>query len=169
MKKWLNSSGFLVEIVALIAGITIVGYALAQAPGVPSLLIPSPTGLEQIRVENTGPQIAIVNINQIRNTTGYVRVATGTTVATQLTNAQSIAVATGAITTWNINMPTAPADGQVVQVSCPGGDTTTLTIAATLPTSVAIVGTNPTSCTAATPTHAAFLYSAAANVWYRVD
>jgi hypothetical protein len=155
--------------VAAAAAIVPLSVLWAQAPGVPSLLVTSPTGLEQIRVENTGPQVAIVNINQIRNSNGYVAVAAGTTVTTTLTNAQAIAIATGAITTWNLNLPPAPADGQTVEVACPGGNTGTLTIAATLPTSVAIVGTNPTSCTAATPTHSRFLYSTAANTWYRID
>ena len=168
MKKVFSEASGLLAAVGLLV-VCAIGFALAQAPGVPSLLIPSPTGLEQIRVENTGPQIAVVNINQIRNSSGFVTVATGTTVATTLTNAQSVAIATGAITTWNLTLPTAPENGQIAEVACPGGDTTTLTIAATLPASVAIVGTNPTSCTAATPTHSRFLYSTAANTWYRID
>lgn len=159
IKKWLIGGA--------LAALAAIGFALAQPAGVPSLLITSPTGLELIRVENTGPQIAVVSLNQIRNARGYTLVATGTTVATTVPNTASILLATGAITTWNVTLPTAPEDGQVATIGCPGGNVTTLTIAATLPSGVAIAGTNPTSCTAATPTSSSFVYSTSANTWYR--
>jgi hypothetical protein len=164
MKKWLFGS------VAALIGLTAV--ALAQVPG---LFIASPTGLEQINVlvpstgtAVTNPQIQTVTINQIRNSTGYMLVAAGTTVTTNMTNLAQTLVAQGAITTWNVNLPSAPSDGQLVKVTCPGGNTGTLTIAVPSASTATIVGTNPTSCTASSGGGANFLYSLSANVWYRV-
>jgi hypothetical protein len=154
----------------------LLGAAIIAGAQVPSLLLSSPTGLEQIEVlvpSTTGvvtsPQKVQVTINQIRNSGGYTLVAAGTTVTTNMTNLSGMAIAQGAITTWNINLPPAPADGQDFTETCPGGNVGTLTIAATLPAGVAIVGTNPTSCTAATPTSATFKYSLSANTWYRAS
>ena len=151
----------------------LIGVAFAQVPG---LYIASPTGLEQINVlvPSTGtvvtnPQIQTVTINQIRNTTGYLLVAAGTTVNTVMTSLQQTLVAQGAITTWNVTLPASPADGLLAKITCPGGNTGTLAIsAAALPASTSIVGTNPTSCTASSGGGANFIYSLSANTWYRV-
>lgn len=147
--------------------------ALAQVPG---LFITSPTGLEQIEVfvpstgvVTTGPQKAQITLNQVRNAQGYTLVAAATTVSTQVANTSSILLATGAITTWNVNFATSPYDGLTMAVGCPGGNVTTLTPAATLPAGVTLVGAAVTSCTAATPTFASWIYSSAANVWYRIE
>jgi hypothetical protein len=147
--------------------------AVAQVPG---LFIASPTGLEQINVlvPSTGtlvtnPQIQTVTINQIRNTQGYTLVAAGTTVNTTIPNTSSILLATGAITTWNVTFPTAPYDGLLVKIGCPGGNVGTLTPAATLPTGVTIVGASFGSCTEATPTDAAWIYNTSGNIWYRTE
>lgn len=156
----------------LVALVALSGIALAQVPG---LFVTSPTGNEQINVlvpsttvVTTNPQIETVTVNQIRNSAGYVLVATGTTVATQVTNAQSNVLATGAITTWNINLPTAPADGQDVSIACPGGTATTVNVAATLPTSVSIVGTANPTCTSGGASGAEYTYNLSGNVWYRL-
>jgi len=171
MKSWRRTS--LIKLagasaVAIPLAIAIAAYS--QPAGVPQLSIPNPTGKEQVNVLGLGPQVETVTINQIRNSKGYLLVAAGTTVNTTLidTNVQNV-LATGAITTWNIVLSTAPEDGQEAVIGCPGGNTTTLSITATLPTGVAIVGTNPTSCTTATPTSSRFMYSASANTWYRVN
>lgn len=99
----------------------------------------------------------------------HTLVATGTTVATTIPNTSGIVLATGAITTWNIVLPTAPYNGQRVIIGCPGGTVSTLGITASLPASVAIVGTNPTSCTSGglISQAAAFTYDSTANTWYR--
>ena len=105
----------------------------------------------------------------LRSGETHTLVATGTTVATTVPASSGIVLATGAITTWNITLPTKPYTGQRVIIGCPGGTVTTLAIAATLPAGVAIVGTNPTSCTAGglISQAAAFTYSTSANTWYR--
>lgn len=157
----------------LLAGIAalglMAGLALAQVPG---LFIASPTGLEQIEVlvPSTGtivtnPQKQQVTINQIRNSEGYILVATGTTVATTIPNTASIAIVTGAITTWNVTLPTAPADGQIAKVTCPGGSVSTVAVSATSPQT--IVGTSYTSCS--TNSDASWHYAVTPNVWYRTE
>lgn len=147
--------------------------ALAQVPG---LFIASPTGLEQINVlvpsSNgivTNPQIQTVTINQIRNAEGYTLIAAGTTVTTQAPNTSAALLAIGAITTWNVNMPLAPTDGQLMKLSCPGGAVGTVSLAATLPTGVTIVGASYASCSSTSPTDAAYLYNASGNIWYRTE
>ena len=167
MKKWLIRSA---------AALGMVGLAALAIAQVPALFIASPTGLEQINVlvPSTGvivtnPDISTITVNQIRNADGYILVAAGTTVSTPMPNTAAMALATGAITTWNLTLPTAPYDGENALVGCPGGNVGTLSITATAPSGVAIVGANPTSCTEATPTSARFEYSLSANTWYRVS
>src|SRR5271163_1638181 len=79
--------------------------ARAQAPGVPSLVIASPTGLEQLRVDNGGSMLPIITLNQARNAVGHALVATGTTVTSAPTNVVDELIAIGAITTWNVTLP----------------------------------------------------------------
>jgi hypothetical protein len=156
-RKWLTGLGAL----ALIS----VGAAIAQVPATFSL-----TGSEIVRaaLPGGGTDIA-VPVYVLRNAQNHTLVATGTTVTTQVPATSGIVLATGAITTWNVNLPTAPYAGQTVVINCPGGTVTTLAIAATLPAGVAIVGTNPTSCTSGgtIAQGAAFNYSVTANTWYR--
>lgn len=152
--KWIG-----VASLALLAGV-----AIAQVPGTFNL-----TGNEIVRaaLPGGGSDIA-VPVYVMRNGHSHTLVATGTTVATTVPATAGAVLATGAITTWNIVLPTAPYSGQTVVIACPGGDTTTLGITASLPASVAIVGTNPTSCTASTATSSTWTYSVSANTWYRV-
>jgi hypothetical protein len=168
-----NRSLKVIGFLCALLGIAIWGHALththAQVPGVPSLNVVSPTGNEQIRVEGLGPQVEIIRLAQVRDAIGYLTVAAGTTVTTQAPNSASELIASGAITTWNLNLALAPYDGLRQRVSCPGGNTGTLTITATLPAGVAIVGVNPTSCTESSALGATFVYALAANTWYRVD
>lgn len=105
----------------------------------------------------------------LRSGANHQLVAAGTTVTTQVKPETEEVLATGAITTWNLNLPTAPYLGQKVIINCPGGTVSTLTITATLPASVAIVGTNPTSCTSGgtIAQGVGFTYSVGANTWYR--
>lgn len=160
----------------LLTGLSVAGLlgiavaAFAQSNGVPNPYgIASPTGLEQINVNNTGPYIATITLNQARNAQGYLLVPTGTTVNTTVPNTAAVVAATGTITTWNIVLPTAPYDGELVKASCPGGAASTVAITATLPASVAIVGTAYTACTASPATDAAFIYNASGNTWYRTE
>lgn len=149
--------------VALIAA----GAALAQVPG---LFIKSPLGTEQINVLNSGAQIATVTLNQIRNAAGIQLVATGTTVNTTVPNTVAKLLATGAITTWNVTFPTAPYDGEMLEVACPGG-AATVAMTATAPSGVTIVGTAFTACSSggAGANTGEWSYSIGANVWYRIQ
>src|ERR1700693_3811069 len=111
----------------------------------------------------------VVPTNVLRGAANHQLVPAGTTVTTQVLAVNEEVLATGAITTWNVNLPTVPFAGERVIINCPGGTVTTLTITATLPASVAIVGTNPTSCTSggAITNGSAWQYSLGANTWYR--
>ena len=177
MRKWYDgsylSSWAPVAIVGAVAGaIFLAMSAIAQ---VPSLIYTAITGLEQVEIFvpstgalTTGPQKVQITINQLRNATGYALVAGGTTVATQITQSQDNVLATAAITTWNVNLPTNPLDGQQVNLSCPGGTATTLNVAATLPAGVTIVGAATPTCTTGGATGAEYTYTASGNVWYRL-
>lgn len=137
--------------------------ALAQVPATFNL-----AGSEIVRaaLPGGGSDIA-VPAYVLRSGENHTLVATGTTVTTTVPATSGIVLATGAITTWTVTLPTSPYTGQRVQIGCPGGDVTTLTITATSPSGVAIAGTNPTSCTAATPTASSWTYSTSAKTWYR--
>lgn len=105
----------------------------------------------------------------VRSGENYTLVATGGTVSTTVPNTSGVVLATGAITTWNVLLPTSPYRGQRVIIGCPGGTVSTLTITATSPASVAIAGTNPTSCTSGglISQGVGFIYDNTANTWYR--
>ncbi len=155
--KWLAALGAS----ALLA----VGVAIAQVPATFNL-----TGNEIVRaaLPGGGSDIA-VPVYVLRSGGNHTFVAAGTTQTTQVPAGSGQVLATGAITTWNVNLPTAPYTGQNVIIGCPGGTVSTLTITATLPASVAIVGTNPTSCTSGglISQGVGFTYSTANNKWYR--
>lgn len=160
-------------LIGLASAALLASVAFAQVPG---LFIASPTGLEQINVlvpstgtVPTNPQIQTVTINQIRNSEGYITVPAGTTVATTIPNTASVAIAIGAITTWNVTLPLAPTDGQIAKLTCPGGNAGTISVSATTPTGVTIVGASFTSCSSTTPTDAAWHYVASSNIWYRTE
>lgn len=156
-KRWFWLGG------AALAALT--GLAIAQPVVTQNL-----SGNEGVLFQVGGPGggSGITNIAVIRNSTGYQLVATGGTVNTTVANTVAKVLATGAITTWNVTLPTAPFDGQMVEVACPGG-TSTVAMTATLPAGVTIVGTAFTACTSggAAAVTAGWIYSSSANVWYR--
>lgn len=155
--------------IALAAGAL---FALALAALAQPLVQQNLTGNEVLNVEIGGPGGGgiFTTVNAMRNATGYLLVPTGGTVNTTVPTTASKVLATGAITTWNITFPTVPYDGQAVAVACPGG-TSTVAMSATLPSGVTIVGTAFTACTAggAAANTAEWIYSTAANVWYRIQ
>jgi hypothetical protein len=106
----------------------------------------------------------------LRGGTNYTLQPTGTTVNLTVPATSAKVVVTGAVTTLNLTLPTAPYDGQTVALACPGG-AATAAVAATLPAGVTIVGTAFTACTAggAGANTAEWIYSTAANVWYRIQ
>lgn len=157
IRKWLAAGGVLTLLAA--------GVAVAQVPATFNL-----TGNEIVlgALPGGGAQVAIPTY-VLWAGGSQTLVATGVTVTTQVPATSGFVLATGAITTWNVNLPTAPYTGQRVIINCPGGSVTTLTIAATLPASVALVGTNPTACTSGgtIAQGVGWQYSTTANTWYR--
>lgn len=140
------------------------GIALSQTIGTFNL-----TGNEVVMAEQGGPGGTglFVPVYVMRSGANHRLVPTGTTVSTQVAVTDEVILATGAITTWNVTFPTAPYSGEKVIINCPGGTVSTLTIAATLPSGVALVGTNPTSCTSGAAAGSGWIYSVSANTWYR--
>lgn len=155
-RKWLAGIG----VAACLAGV-----ALGQTIGTFNL-----TGNEVI-LGQLGPGGGSIYIPAyvLRSGSNHTFVAAGTTQTTQIPATSGEVLATGAITTWNVNLPTTPYTGQNVIINCPGGTVSTLTITATLPAGVTIVGTNPTSCTSGgtIAQGVGFTYSVSANKWYR--
>jgi len=157
-KRWLAGIG----IAALLATV-----AVAQTIGTFNL-----TGNELVRAQlGQGGTGILVPSYVYRSGENHTLVATGTTVATTVPATSGIVLATGAITTWTVTLPTSPYTGQRVSINCPGGTVTTLTITATSPSGVALVGTNPTSCTAGgtIAQGSAWTYSTTAATWYRYE
>lgn len=140
-------------------------YSWAQT----TTIVQNLTGNELVTIQGSGGPGAssfFTTLNALRNATGYLLVGTGGTVNTTIPTNDSIVLATGAITTWNITFPTAPYDGQLVKVACPGG-TATVAMSATLPSGVAIVGTAFTACTSGGAATADWIYATSTNTWYR--
>ena len=154
--RWIGAA-----LVALFAAV-----AVAQVPATFNL-----TGSEIVRgaLPGGGSDIAIP-VYVLRNGANHTLVATGTTIATTVPATSSAALATGAITTWTVTLPTSPYSGETVTINCPGGTVSTLAITATSPSAVALVGTNPTSCTAGgtIAQGSTWQYSVTANTWYRM-
>lgn len=152
-----------VGLAALLAGV-----AVAQTIGTFNL-----NGSEVILGQAGGPGGGSIYIPSyvLRNGSSHTLVATGTTVNTTVPATAAMALATGAITTWNVTLPTSPYSGEKVVINCPGGTVSTLAITATSPSGVALVGTNPTSCTSGgtIAQGSAWTYSVSANTWYRYE
>lgn len=144
--------------------------ALAQiyTPGWQNITMP--TGNEQVEIFGPYTERSFMFMKQFRNARNLLLVGTGTTVNTTVPNTVGEVLATGAITTWNVVMPLLPYEGERVEISCPGG-TATVSMTATSPASVALVGTAFTTCTGGGvgANASAWVYSATANTWYRVS
>lgn len=150
-----------------IAALLIGGVALAQ-----TIVTQNLTGNETVLFQSggVGGQTGATTVNALRNATGYIAVATGTTVNTTVPNTASKAVGIGAITTWNVTLPTTPFDGQDVAIACPSGSAT-VAVTATSPVGVTIIGTAFTACTSGgvAANTAEYIYSVATKTWYRVQ
>lgn len=130
------------------------------------------TGNEAVRASlGSGGMDILVPMYVMRHGVSHTLVATTTTATTVIPNTSGIVTATGAITQWNITLPTAPYNGQTVNINCAGGTVTGITVAATLPAGVAIVGTALTACTSGgtIAQGASFTYDTTNNTWYRYE
>ena len=129
---------------------------------------PGPTDTVVVSVKGPGGTGYPTTIQALRNATGYTLATTGTTVNTSASQAASKLMAGGAITTWNITLPSPAFDGEDVAIACPGGSATTSVGA--LGTAI-IVGTAFTACTSGgvAANTAEYVYSTATNTWYRIQ
>lgn len=132
--------------------------------------ITSITGLEAMLLQQGGPGGTgfYTPAYVMRNSFNTQLVATGATVNTTVLPQTGKLIATGAITTWNITMPTTPYDGETVAVSCAGGTATTVAVTYTPGT---LSGTAFTTCVAGgvSPNGAEWIYSLANTTWYRIQ
>ena len=154
-----------VSIGAWFAVMTGLYFAIAQP--VTTLAL---SGNEAINFAVGGPggTGGVTTVYALRNACNYQAVGTGGTVNTTVLPTTCKLIATGAITTWNITMPTAPYDTQIVAVSCPGGTATTVAVTYTPGT---LSGSAFTACTAggAAANGAEWIYSASNTTWNRIQ
>ena len=151
-------------IAAVMAMLGITAIALAQSPGVPTLSVPSPTGLEQVPCQTTGPQITTCQLRQMRDAAGYViSAATSGTVTFGSGQSQLVLTAGTTISSLAIALTAAPSDGQM---NCFYNKSaiTTLTMSATSPQTLndALTSTSAT-------TRYCYTYSLAATAWNRLQ
>src|SRR5438309_10050252 len=103
---------------ALLAGVVIASLAFtalwAQTTISPNTL----TGNEawSCAVGGPGGPSTFCTTNLMRNSSGYQLVATGGTVNTTVTQSVGKLIATGAITTWNVTLPSSPFDGETLAI-----------------------------------------------------
>ena len=134
-----------------------------------TVILQNPPGTDVVQAAHgPGGTGYYTTIQALRNATGYTLVTTGTTVNTSVSQASAKVMAGGAITTWNITLPSPAFDGEDVAVACPGG-TATASVGA-LGTAI-IVGSAFTACTSGgvAANTAEYIYSTATNTWYRIQ
>lgn len=131
-----------------------------------SLLIPSPTGVERIEVDNGGAVLSETQVAAIRDASGYLKASplTGATLTMGTAGSiyQSVAALTpaGTIATLTINLPPSPVDGQRAQIF------TTQTIT-TLTLAAAGTTLNSAVTTLAANASVEYIYSLSNNSWDR--
>jgi hypothetical protein len=142
------------------------GIALGQAGW---YQITSPVGTEKVEVNNgVSAYQNYVTINQIRNATGYLTVGTGGTVNSTPTNVVNNLIATGAITTWNVTLPSSPTDGQLFAVINSTGSAFTTNTTVTAPGGATLAVAFASQTLAANGGGAEWQYQASNTTWYRV-
>ena len=140
------------------------GMVLAQSPGVPMLAIPSPTGNEQIRVVNSGPQIANVTIRQLRDTGGYQLISqAASNIFTVQNNVSMVSLYGPTAGTATITLPAAPVDGQRIQFFTTAG----LTTATFNPNTSQTINSAPTSIAANGSIE--FFWNLSSQTWFRIQ
>jgi len=143
-----------------------VGLALGQGAGLYQII--SPTGTEQVLVNN--PSSAYNNsvaLNAIRNTTGYQLSSATSGTVTMTTAADNLiftAVVSGATTA---NLPPSPPDGSLASIVNGSGSAFTGTITVATTDSSTIVG-GSSLATLASAASAEYQYVASATKWYRM-
>jgi hypothetical protein len=162
--KLFRSKWLLGGVLALGLGI---GYAFAQFVVTTTLVGTEYFNGQSGSVGGTG---ITVPTYALRNASNHQLVATGTTVNTIVLAINENVLATGAITTWNVTLPSVPYAGEKVLINCPGGTVSTLVISSPIPAGASMVGTNPTSCTSggAIANGSMWQYSLSTKTWYRI-
>ena len=131
-----------------------------------SILIPSPTGVERIEVDNGGAVLAETQVSAIRDASGYQKASplTGATLTMGTANSvyQSVLALTpaGTIATLTVNLPPSPVDGHRALIF------TTQTIT-TLTLAAAGTTLNNAVTTLSALGNVEYIYSASNTTWDR--
>lgn len=158
----------------LLAGLAIVaigmGWAIAQ--NVQQQL----NGVEAWQVGTGGPAGPGVytNVSALRGGQNYALLngpgpASAALTVTASPNIERLIV-TSTYTTLNLSLPSAPFDGQVIGISCPGATVTTLTVSAVGNSGQSVNGIAPATCssTQGTSTSYMWLFSTTSS-WVRIQ
>jgi hypothetical protein len=165
-RYWLMTVGLLAAVVG--------GYAWAQG------IIPlaSPVGPELLTVYPLAPGGGLgggqaqININQVRNSTGYQLVTGAATVTTVGTTSVDNLIGTGTFSgspSWTVTMPASAFDGELFSIiSTTGASVPTLTVNAAA--GQTILGGNLAASTliSTAPASLEWQFSTATSTWYRV-
>jgi hypothetical protein len=128
--------------------------------------ITSPLGTEQVQINSTTSAVNNwVQLNTIRNTTGY-QLTASTTGTVAMTAAANRLIFTAASVSATVNLPPSPPDGEMVEiVNGASGAFTQCTVATT--DSSTLQGTATTGTLAAAGS-VEWQYTAASKIWYRI-
>jgi len=145
-----------------------IGFALAQSG---SYQIVSPTGQEQVQINSASSAYNnTVELNTIRNSTGYSLLASASGTLTPTTDVNTLAVSAQPSTGTTIDTPAGPYDGelfQVCNVTSSAWATNTVTLAAATGSSLN-TGTTTALTTLAAHSCEELLYDATTTKWYQL-
>lgn len=141
-----------------------IGGAVGQAGW---LQITSPTGAELMQVSlNSSAVQNYVNLNQVRNSTGYqlTSATTGTVTTTLATDNLIFIAAAGSLT---VNLPPSPEDGQLFSLNngTSSNFTGTITVATTDSSTIA---NGATAVNLGSAGSQEWQYTSGSKVWYRL-
>lgn len=157
----------------LLAGLAVVAIGLGWAVAQTTQVVQTLTGGEAWQVGSgpAGPGF-YTTTKAMRGAYTYAAIPTGTTITQTISPNVDAVIVTGAVTTLNLSMPSAPFDQQTVIIACPGGTVTTLNLsvgAATSPSTFAGVGNvtggsnTASTCSNTVATSLSVTYTASAN------
>ena len=151
----------------LLALLMLAGAVTAAMGQAGWLQIVSPTGAELIQVLLNGSAVQnYVNLNQVRNSTGYQLSATATGTVTTTLGTDNL-ILTGSVTTLTVNLPPSPEDGQLFSLNngTSSNFTGTITVATTDGSTIA---NGATAVNLGSAGSQEWQFTIGSKVWYRL-
>lgn len=151
----------------LVALLMLAGAVTAAMGQAGWLQIVSPTGAELIQVLLNGSAVQnYVNLNQVRNSTGYQLSATATGTVTTTLGTDNL-ILTGSVTTLTVNLPPSPEDGQLFSLNngTSSNFTGTITVATTDGSTIA---NGATAVNLGSAGSQEWQFTIGSKVWYRL-